>query len=66
MVKPEIKFQAGKLEIAVKGLALDADKDGLESVAAEVKVVVDAAEVIGEILKKDISWLNAIIAQIKV
>jgi len=63
-MKPEIKFEEGKLKVAA---AYAVNTDGDEKVAANIAVQVelDAAEIISEIAKKDYPWLEAILAGIK-
>lgn len=55
------KFENGKLIVSAL-VGLDSDKDGVKSVDLKVDVALDAAEAINEIFKKDVAWLNTIIA----
>lgn len=65
LVKPEVKFEQGKLLIKAEH-AVDTDGDGKPSAEVSVGLKLDAAEVVSEIAKKDLPWLEALIAQLKV
>jgi hypothetical protein len=57
-MKPEIKFENGKLVASVK-VGVDVDNDGINSVGADVTIYLDAKEVVTEIIKTEIpSWLK--------
>jgi hypothetical protein len=64
MQKPEIKFEDGKL-ILKAGYAIDADQDQKAAAKIDLVVELDPAEIVSEIAKKDLGWLDALIAKIK-
>ena len=64
MMKPEVKFEQGMLLVSA-GYAVDADADGKPSAELALQAKLNAAEVVSEIAKKDLPWLEAILAQIK-
>lgn len=65
MQKPEVKFEAGNLLIKA-GYSVDVDNDGVQSAYVGLDVKLNAAEVVSEIAKKDLPWLEALIATLKV
>jgi len=65
MQKPEVKFEAGQLVIKA-GYSVDADKDGIDSAYVGLDIKLSAAEVISEVAKKDLPWLEALLATLKV
>lgn len=64
MPSPEIKFEEGKLQISVSH-TVDADQDGKASAKVSLQAEVDAAEVISEIAKKDMGWLETLLLKLK-
>lgn len=64
MQKPQIKFEGGKLHVSASH-TVDTDGDGKPAGTVSVSAELDAAEVISEVAKKDLPWLEALIAQIK-
>lgn len=63
-MKPEVKFENGKLSIAV-AYTVDADADGKASAELALQAKLDAAEIVSEIAKKDMTWLENLLAQLK-
>jgi hypothetical protein len=63
-MKPEIKFEDGLLKVNA-AYVLDVDVDGKQSAKIAVQVELNPTEVISEIAKKDLPWLEAILAGIK-
>jgi hypothetical protein len=60
-MKPELKYENGLL-IAKAFTGVDADKDGIHSVKAEVILTIDAKEAVTEILKNEIpQWFNDLV-----
>lgn len=64
-MKPQITFEAGKLNIQVAHV-IDTDGDGKAAAEIAVQAKLDAAEVISEIAKKDMPWLENLLASLKV
>ena len=64
-MKPAVKFENGQLTLQASH-KVDADNDGKTSAEISLEVKLDAAEVISEVAKKDLPWLQALIATIKV
>lgn len=64
-MKPVIKFENGMLSISVVQ-KVDGDKDGKAAGELKLDVLLDAAEVVSEITKKDYAWLEVLLKQIKV
>lgn len=63
-MKPGVKItEDKKIEIDLAG-AYDGNEDGQPSVEAGVSVKLDAAELVQELAKKDLPWLNGIIASV--
>lgn len=63
MSKPEIKYEEGKI-VAKVNQGLDADKDGKNSIEAELLVKIDAIEAVSEIIKNEVpQWLLDLIAK---
>lgn len=60
----KVNFEKGKLEIAATQ-SVDTDHDGKSAAEVSILVKLDAAEVVSEIAKKDLPWLEALISQIK-
>jgi len=64
-MKPEVVFEEGKLNVSFSH-AVDADHDGKPSAEVAVSAKLDAAEVVSEIAKKDMTWLENLIKTLKV
>ena len=64
-MKPEIKFAEGILHVDATQTT-DFDHDGKPSAKIVVGVELNAAEVVSEIAKKDMAWLETLLAQLKV
>lgn len=60
-MQSKLKFENGKLIVSAEH-AQDGDGDGKSSVKAKVEVEIDPVEVVGEIMKKDLSFLESIVA----
>ena len=63
MGKPELKFEDGKLKIKMEA-GLDGDKDGKMAVMGSIMLDIDPVEAVTEIAKKDLPWLQALVAQL--
>lgn len=59
--KPQVKFEGGKLVVELSG-SHDGNADGEASVEAKVELKLDAVELIQEIAKVDLPWLNSLVA----
>ncbi len=65
MTKPVMEFKDGQLHVSASHV-VDAVADGKASASINVSVVLNPAEVISEIAKKDMALLEALLAQVKV
>lgn len=65
MVKPEVTFVKGILEVKAAA-QVDTDADGKPSLKLGLDLELDAAEIVSEIAKKDLPWLEALVSQLKV
>lgn len=64
MDKPTFKVENGVISVTAN-LGYDGDKDTKNSVTGSVSLEIDAYELITEVAKKDIPFLEAIIKQVK-
>ena len=65
MNKPEIKIEAGKL-VAKIAHSVDADADGKVAGTVAAEITLDLAEVVNEIVKKEMPLVEAILKQVKI
>jgi len=65
MDKPQWSVEDGILKVKAH-YAHDGDSDGRHSAKAGLEVELDLYEVITEVAKKDVPWLEALLAQLKV
>jgi len=64
-MKLEYKMEKGLVEVTMQNASVDLDKDGKPSVTAEIKVNVSVYELINEVAKKDIPFIESVLAQVK-
>ena len=59
--KPQIKVEDGKVILGGVG-SYDGNEDGKASLEMDVAMKIDAAELILELAKVDLPWLNSLVA----
>jgi hypothetical protein len=64
MNKPSFKIENGQLVVDAS-IAIDSDKDGKVAGEASLSLKLNLAEVLNEVVKKDMPLIEAILSQIK-
>lgn len=63
MVKPEMKFENGKIVVSVSA-QLDTDKDGVPSAETSLVQKIDLAEAVNEAFKTDAQWVIDLVGKL--